>query len=334
MCQSALRWLGGLLLAGVGARAAAAEAGGGEAPDQLAVPKFRVAQLVEGNAILRRNPEALPSLLREVARTTSMNVDDQPVIVKSFEDPALFECPFVFANFADRGQWRFSAREIANLRTYLEGGGFLFVDAGITAEFLRGQGLMGQHHSFGEWEADPDLQAAFQELFPEAEFTPLPRSHELFRAFYRGLPDPGLLPDTVRDFVVQEKWPEGTYSAVGLKVNGRLAVLATPIISMGWARNVHGGWDGTISFRIREGAANLGERLEQAAYAGERFEARREDGRQDIVFCQEPGTPAWVAEPDGNYRVFRYYHSREISDYAHTFFTRLGVNIMVFAATN
>jgi len=31
--------------------------------------------------------------------------------------------------------------------------------------------------------------------------------------------------------------------------------------------------------------------------------------------------------------VFRYYASREISDFAHVFYTRLGTNILLYALT-
>lgn len=296
-------------------------------------PEIRVAQLVQGKAVNRTQPSALPSLLVEIKKTTTLNVAGQPVIISSFEDPIIFECPFIHVNFGDRKDWNLTALEISNLKTYLRGGGFIHVDAGITAEFLRGDSGYGQRHSFADWRVNDVLGTAFKAVFPEKAFEPLPRSHPLFRAFYKGLPDASTLPDTVRDFVVTEKWPEGTYSAVALTVDDRIAVLATPIISMGWARNVNGGWLSTISFRIREGAPGLENRLAQAAYGGERFETTREDQTTDVIFCQESAKPAWVAEPDGKYRVFRYYHSREISDFAHEFFTRLGVNIMVYAAT-
>ncbi|MDT8391197.1 MAG: DUF4159 domain-containing protein [Lentisphaeria bacterium] len=314
----------------------AAAAAGGESGAGLKTrpgPEIRVAQLVAGKAVARVYPSALPSLLTEIKRKTTLNVADQPVIIASFEDPAIFGCPFIHVNFGDRQDWTLSALEISNVKRYLEGGGFIHVDAGITAEFLRGDPGAVQQHSFADWRVNDILGTAFKAVFPTKSFEPLPRSHPLFRAFYQGLPDASTLPDTVRDFVVTEKWPEGTYSAVALKLDGRVAVLATPIISMGWGRNVNGGWLSTISFRVREGAPGLEERLAQAAYGGERFEVTREDQTTDVIFCQEPSKPAWVAESDGRYRVFRYYHSREISDFAHEFFTRLGVNIMVHAAT-
>lgn len=296
--------------------------------------EIRIARLVPGGAITQRYPNALPSLLQQINDVTTANVAPQPVIIKSFEDPRLFSFPFVYANFADRESWQFTKTEQERLREYLQRGGFLYIDAGITAEFLRQNPAFGQHHSFGEWQAHPDLQNAFADVLPGREFKPLGRSHDLFRVFYQGLPDPSDLPDTVRDFVIDEKWPDGTYSAVGLHVDDRLAVLATPIISMGWGRHPWGEWITTIGFRIREGAEGLSERLATAAYAGERFEVRRLDGQKDIIYCQQPTKPAWVQEPDGAWRVFRYYHSTEISDYAHVFYTRLGVNILVHALTH
>jgi hypothetical protein len=138
----------------------------------------------------------------------------------------------------------------------------------------------------------------------------------------------------VREFVVNEKWPDGTYSMVALHVKGRIAVLASPIIAMGWGKNSLGGWQTTIRFRIREGTEGLSDTLKTAAYDGARFETTREDGGKDVIYCQKKALPAWVEEPGGHWRVFRYYGSREISDFAHVFYTRLGTNILVYALTH
>ena len=208
------------------------------------------------------------------------------------------------------------------------------MDAGINAEFLRENRELGQHHSFAEWDACPEIKDAFATVFPGRAFRPLPRSHVLFRSFYDGLPDASLLPDTVRTFVIREKWPDGTYSAVGLHLDGRLAVLVTPIVAMGWGQDRTGGWTTTIRFRVRESTDGLSEYLETAAYSGERFEVVREDGDKDVIYCQRQALPAWVEEPEGRWRVFRYYGSREISDFAHLFYTRLGTNILVYALTH
>jgi hypothetical protein len=108
-------------------------------------------------------------------------------------------------------------------------------------------------------------------------------------------------------------------------------VLCTPIIAMGWGKDQLGNWMTTIGFRIREGAKDLDKSLAAAAYSGESFETRREDGEMDIIYCQPRTKPAWVKEPSGRWRIFRFYHSREISEFAHVFYTQLGTNIVVHA---
>lgn len=327
----------GLIVVAATAMAAAAQnvalpSSGPATEPELPAP-VRIVQLVEGNALRRSYVGALTSLLTELNQQTTLRVDEQPIIIASFEDPVIFKHPFLFVNFADRADWTFTAKERQNLKDYLERGGFMFIDAGINAEFLRGDVQFGQHHSFAEWDATPALKEAFRTIFPDKTFEPLSRSHPFFRSFYSGLPDPSALPESVREYVVNEKWPDGTYSAVALTIDGRVAVMATPIISMGWGKDTFGKWITTIRFRIREGVAGLSERLETAAYSGARFETVREDGRKDILYCQNQALPAWVQEPDGKWRVFRYYHSTEISEFAHVFYTRLGINLLVYALT-
>ncbi len=291
-------------------------------------------QLIQGKTVNRNYANALPTLLSEIDRRATIKIDTDPVIISSFENEVIFDYPFIFVNFADRADWTLSEREQQNLKSYLERGGFLYIDAGINTEFLRKDIRHGQHHSFADWEASPEVKDAFRSIFPGKEFRPLERNHPLFKAFYQGLPDPSMLPESVREFVIDEKWPEGTYSAVALTVKNRIAVLAMPIISMGWGKNQLGNWSTTIRFRIRENSAGLSEYLETAAYSGARFESTREDGDKDTIYCQKEALPAWAHEPGDTWRVFRYYQSREISDYAHIFYTQLGINIITYALTH
>lgn len=298
-------------------------------------PVVQVAQMIEGNVIRRNYPDALPSLLEAINRKTTLNLAPDPVFIERFDDPLLLRHPLLYINFADRSDWLLGESESKALRDYLDRGGFIFIDAGINADFLRQQGdaSFGQSHSFAEWRVTPEIKELFAAIYPNKQFRALPRSHSLFRAFQGGLPDSAVLPEAIRGYVVNEKWPQGTYSGMGLEVNGRLAVLAMPILAMGWGRNDLGQWSTFIGFRVREGAEGLSERLAEAAYSGIRFETTREDGRKDIVYTQEMAMPAWVNEPDGNWRVFRYYYTQEISDFAHQFYTQLGINIFVYAFT-
>ncbi len=312
----------------------AAETNGEKQADISPPEPIAVLRMVEGKPVQRQYPQALPSLLKTANKQTTLRFKQQPRLISSFEDSQIFKHPFIYVNYADREDWSLSSKEQDNLRNYLEQGGFILIDAGINAEFLREKTAYGQHHSFGEWRACPTIQEAFKSVFPDKSFRPLDRSHELYRTFYSGLPDASTLPDSVREYVVNEKWPDGTYSAVGLRVNGRIAVLATPIVAMGWGKDSMGNWVTRISFRIREGEEGLSEKLEEAAYTGRRYETLRRDGRKDTIYCQDEALPAWVQEPDGEWRVFRYYQSRAISEYAHRFYTRLGVNILMYAFTH
>jgi len=293
------------------------------------LPYLKVVQLVQGDVMKRQYADALPSLLEELRTRATLNVDPFPIYIDSFEDEVIFEHPVIYMNAADRLDWSLSAAEVKNLKAFIERGGFIFIDAGINASFLRGNARHGQMQSFADWEVTPEVEAAFKQVLPKQRFEPLPRSDVFFRAFYAGLPDASALPEAIRDYVVNEKWPQGTYSSMVLRHEGRIAVMAMPIMAMGWGRNELGQWTTRIGFRVREGAEGLSDRLSSASYAGERFETTREDGRSDIIYCEEPAMPAWVEEPDGRWRVFRYYHSQEISDYAHTYYTRLGVNLFV-----
>jgi hypothetical protein len=295
---------------------------------------LRVVQLVSGEPLRRNHPAGLPSLLSEISTITRFQFSPDPVFIQSFEDPRLFESGIVYVNYADRPDWTLTEGEVTALRAYLERGGFLYIDAGINSEFLRESAALGQTHSFADWEITPVIAEQLQRVLPGREFEALPRSHPLFQGFYSGLPDPAPLPEAIREFIVNEKWPQGSYSAMALKVDGgRMAVLATPIIAMGWSRDRFGEWSDPISFRVREAAEGLDERLSNAAYSGTRFESTREDGSIEVIYTQPPAVPAWVQEPNGRWRVFRYYHGEEISQYAHEFYTRLGVNIFVYLMT-
>jgi hypothetical protein len=102
---------------------------------------------------------------------------------------------------------------------------------------------------------------------------------------------------------------------------------------MGWEKNSRGEWKSQISFRIREETAGLADYLKQAAHYS-LYKANREDNAQDTVYTDRSSRPVWVQEPDGTWRAFRYYSSQTISDYAHEFYSRLGVNIVMYALTH
>jgi len=297
--------------------------------------EIRIAQFIATNSDSPRYyPSALPSLLKFINNKTTANIAEQPVIIHNFADSRIFKYPFIYLNFVELKDYLFSQKEKTNLKRYLTNGGFLYIDAGINADFLNKKTNQGQHHSYAEWRVTPQVKKIFAEIFPNQGFFPLKHSHPIFSCFYKGLPDCSDLPSTVKKYVQDEKWPDGTYSVVGLTINNRLAVIATPILAMGWGKDSLENWETKIRLRVRETAKNLSEQLKTAAYNGVRYTTIRESGAKEIIYCQKNDLPAWVQEPNGKWRVFRYYGSREISDFSHIFYTRLATNFIIYALNN
>lgn len=299
---------------------------------------MRIAQFADnaGGQSRRSYPDALQGLLDNARKATGVNLADSPILLTSFLDERLMETPFLYVNWDDCLRWKdLPEAEVQALRKYILGGGFVYIDAGITAEFLRGANGVGsyssQHHSYAEWQERPEVRDFFRRVLPEYTFQPLGRDDPLFGCFYQGLPDAERLPPSVREYTIREKWPSGTYSAVGIRLDGRMAVLATPVVSMGWGKNALGGWTTEIRMRVLEEQDSLKQMLPQAAVLGPKYEARREDGGVDQIYCQDNALPAWLHAPTGDWRVFRYYDSRQISDYTHIFYTRLGTNFLISA---
>ncbi|MDH5737247.1 MAG: DUF4159 domain-containing protein [Gammaproteobacteria bacterium] len=292
----------------------------------------RVIQLIDANNRNRQYISSLSTLLNEIQLRTTASLDVEPLLVSTLTDSALGEHSLLYINVDGFDKWEMTPEETLALKQFIESGGFVYLDAGIKSEFLRenNRGI----HSFADWEIRPSVGKLFRQMFPEHNFTPIPRNHAVFHLVYSGLPDAGELPEAIRDFVVNEKWPGGTYSLLGMELNGRLAVIASPIIAMGWGKNETGNWLYQIDFRVREGSDQLSQRLSLAAYSGDKFNANRADGLVDIIFTQKNERPGWVQEPGGDYRAFRYYSGEEISDFAHLFYTRLGINIFVYGMLN
>ncbi len=115
------------------------------------------------------NQSSLRNLLAALRRRTSIPVAGDDAAVVEPGSAALFQYPFVFA--AGHGNIKFSDAEVANLRRWLDSGGFLWVDDdyGIADPFRREMGR----------------------VFPDAAWVELPYDHPVFRHPYEfpsGLP--------------------------------------------------------------------------------------------------------------------------------------------------
>jgi hypothetical protein len=114
------------------------------------------------------NPTSLPNLIQYCNSNLKTNIYPKPSTVE-LGSPEIFNFPFVHAT--GHGNIIFSESEANNLRTYLEGGGFLHVDDnyGINEYFRR----------------------EIKKVFTDKDLIELPPSHPIFHqkyTFNEGLP--------------------------------------------------------------------------------------------------------------------------------------------------
>lgn len=172
--RSLIPILTGLLLAVVSAspKIAAQSAPGTSFPIPISINRpvqqdpnpssIRVARLhYSGGGDWYWGGSAIPNFLRFVRSNTDFPVDTLERQV-TIADPDLFKYPFLFAT--GHGVIKFSAEEKERLRTYLLGGGFLFVN-----------------DSYG---MDKGFREEMAALFPERQVIELPFDHPIYHSFY------------------------------------------------------------------------------------------------------------------------------------------------------
>jgi len=128
---------------------------------QLAVLKYN------GGGDYYANPTALPNLIKFCNSNLGTNIS-QDVPYVEVGSPDLFSYPFV--HMTGHGNVVFSSSEAENLRTYLNGGGFLHID-----------------DNYG---MDEFIHLEIKKVFPNNELVELPFDHDLFHQKYdfNGLP--------------------------------------------------------------------------------------------------------------------------------------------------
>lgn len=141
------------------------------------------------------NQTSLRNLMAAVRTRLGVPVAGDDAAVVEPGSANLFQYPFVFA--AGHGNIKFTDAEGANLRRWLDAGGFLWVD-----------------DDFG---LAPSFRREMKKVFPDAELVELPFDHPVFRSPYefpRGLPK------------IHEH-DGGAARAFGIVRDGRLAVVFT-----------------------------------------------------------------------------------------------------------
>lgn len=163
------------------------------APTSAGSRQFGIARLkYGGGGDWYGNQTSLRNLLSALRQRTAIPVSGDDAAVVEPGSAALFQYPFVFA--AGHGNIKFSEAEGANLRRWLDSGGFLWVD-----------------DDFG---LAPSFRREMKKLFPDAELVEIPFDHAVFREPY---PFPAGLPKV-------HEHDGGPAKAFGIVRDGRLAV--------------------------------------------------------------------------------------------------------------
>lgn len=179
------------------------------------------------------NPTSLPNLIKFCNQQLGMNIDVEPVTIEP-DSPDLFNLAFVHAT--GHGNITFTESEAANLRRWLEGGGFLHLD-----------------DNYG---MDPFVRPAVKKIFPELELQELPFSYPIYAkqrfSFPNGLP---------KIHEHDGKPPQG----FGVIYKGRLVIYYSYECDLG------DGWENPDvhkdSQQARENALRMGANLIQYAFS-------------------------------------------------------------------
>lgn len=176
-------------------------------------------------------PEALRSILAQVTRRTSIEVNREPVALK-LADPELFRHPFIYMG-GDEGFDPFPEKDLAILRNYLSYGGFLFID---------------DSSAKADSAFDSSVRKMISTLFPQNPLQKIARDHSIFRSFY--------LLNTVSGRSIIKPYLEG------ISIKGRTVLMYSSNDQSGaWARNKLGHWNYDViagGYRQRQLAIRLG----------------------------------------------------------------------------
>jgi hypothetical protein len=157
--------------------------------------KFKIARLkYDGGSDWYNDPSEEVNLLNFIAQNTNIKTDP----VYEFVDLAsgnIFAYPFLF--MTGHGNVVFSDSDAKKLRSYLENGGFLYVD--------------------DDYGLDKAFRREIKKVFPEKDLVELPFSYGLYHCFYDF---PNGVPKTHEH---NGKPPQG----FGIFVNGRLCIYYT-----------------------------------------------------------------------------------------------------------
>ncbi|MCB0736298.1 MAG: DUF4159 domain-containing protein [Bacteroidetes bacterium] len=180
------------------------------------------------------NPSSLPNLISFCNAELKTNINPEEDIVPA-ESPEIINYPFI--HMTGHGNVIFSDLEAENIRTYLEGGGFLHID-----------------DNYG---MDPFIRIEMKKIFPNRELVEIPYSHEIYHQafdFENGLP---------KIHEHDGKPPKG----YGIEIEGRIALFYSYECDLG------DGWEDPEIHNdpedVRQKALKMGANLVQYAFTAQ-----------------------------------------------------------------
>jgi hypothetical protein len=124
---------------------------------------FQIARLkYSGGGDWYNDPSSEVNLLKFIQAHTDIKTDPEYKFVDIASDE-IFSYPFLF--LTGHGNVNFSDEEAKRLRTYLENGGFLYID--------------------DDYGLDKAIRREMKKVFPDKDFLELPFSNKLFNIFYK-----------------------------------------------------------------------------------------------------------------------------------------------------
>ena len=109
-------------------------------------------------------PDAEEHILQVASEATGINLTKMSYVIVDLDDEELFRYPFAY--MSEVGELNMNDREVANLREYLNRGGFVMVD-----DFDSQYSL--------DW-----FSAQMKRVFPDRDFVRLTVEHPIFHTFY------------------------------------------------------------------------------------------------------------------------------------------------------
>ncbi|MCK4519088.1 MAG: DUF4159 domain-containing protein, partial [Candidatus Omnitrophica bacterium] len=166
------------------------------------------------------DPTTIPNLMNELGRRTNIKVSIEEKKIDFTDKKGLFKFPMLFMNGHDAFRW--SSKEIKNLREYLTRGGFFFV--------------VNDNAEKGPFE--DCFYKEMKKVFPKKNFKKLRMSHPIWQSFYK-FKKYGDLGDALYKDLPVEAY--ATYH------NERMIMcyLATGDVCDGWAEAGGSKWPGT-----------------------------------------------------------------------------------------